>query len=239
MQLLSKKSLLSVIVPVRKGEDLTPILSSLIFLPEDTEILFISSREIHPPKNKLWEKIEYSYKVKFLQSKDGRAQAMNFGAQKAENMFLWFLHLDSRFGKKLVQSLIKKIALYPNRLIFFNLKFRHKGTKLTYINNICTWFRSRVLRLPFGDQGFCLSKENFKLLKKYNEKVRYGEDHLFIWQAHIKKIKIICAGESISSSNEKYRNGNWLKTTVLYQKIWISQAISQLFHLLKRILRLK
>ena len=237
--MLLKKNLLSVIIPVKKGTNINPILSSLVFLPKETEILFVSSTTISPPQSELWEKLTYLCEVQFLQSEEGRAQAMNLGAKKAKNHFLWFLHLDFQFDRKLVKALIKKITHYPNKLIYSNLKFINKGTKLTYLNMKFAWLRSRLLRLPFGDQGFCISKENFKFLGTYNETVSKGADHLFIWQAHIKKIKLSCTGLSITSSNEKYRNGQWLKTTLHYQKLWMTQAIVQLFHLLKSRLKFK
>ena len=45
--------------------------------------------------------------------------------------------------------------------------------------------------MPFGDQGFCLNRENFLRLKGYNEALEAGEDLDFVIRSrrrfHLKK----------------------------------------------------
>jgi rSAM/selenodomain-associated transferase 1 len=89
------------------------------------------------------------------------------------------------------------------------------------------------LRLPFGDQGFCLSNEQFCRLGGFNESLQYGEDHDLIWRAHRAGISVKRVPAPIATSARKYRREGWLRTTGLHLWRTINQAAPQFLRLSK------
>jgi hypothetical protein len=87
--------------------------------------------------------------------------------------------------------------------------------------------RSRFLGLPFGDQGFCLSREHFQQIGRFDEHASYGEDHLLVWSARRQGILIRSVGASIATSARKYQAHGWLRMTL--RNAWLTwrQAIPE------------
>jgi rSAM/selenodomain-associated transferase 1 len=93
-----------------------------------------------------------------------------------------------------------------------------------FINEIGCWIRSRLLGLPFGDQGFCLSRIHFERIGGFPEDVAYGEDHVFVWRAKQNGIALKAIKAILKTSARRYRDQGWLKTTLLFYKLWTRQA---------------
>ncbi len=226
--------MVSVIVPVGSGDlAFQDLMGDLIFLREDDEVIFVSTEEAAKGFQNLVESKRVLAKVRWVKSKPGRAKQMNLGAQLAKNPFLWFLHCDSRADERVIISLKQAIKAHSKSVLFFNLKFLSDGPKQMRINQLGTLFRSRILRLPFGDQGFCVHKEIFPSLGGFNESVPYGEDHLFVWQAHKNRIPLVCLGESLYTSARKYQALGWSRATIQHLYLTIKQALPQLVILIE------
>ena len=144
-----------------------------------------------------------------------RAKSLNVGVSKASNPFLWCLHADSRVSEKNLVYVEHALARHPNALHYFDLAYEEGG--LTTLNAWGANIRSRLWGLPYGDQGFCLSKTLFETIGGYPENVPYGEDLLFICQAKRKGIKLHRIASKLKTSARKYHQHGWLKLTVLRQ----------------------
>ena len=207
---------LSVIVPVAPDEKAWKQLClDLRDLPQESEIIFAGPTR---PQEKL------NHRIKWIDSEQGRAKQLNAGAQAATKKFLWFVHADSRFETDTMQALEDALKKQPQALHYFHLAFLSDGPPWMFINEIGCRIRSQRMGLPFGDQGFCLSRENFECMGAFPENVDYGEDHVFIWRAHQKKIPLRCTQAYLKTSARKYAKEGWLKTTLLYYKLWTRQA---------------
>ncbi len=160
-----------------------------------------------------------------------RANAMNNGAIKAKYPYLWFVHADTNLQPTQINALKKSLSDYPRRIHYFDLKF--DGGFLTKINAIGANIRSRTLKLPWGDQAFCLSINNFEQLGKFNENVTYGEDHLLIWKAHQNKIKLKRVSTAIVSSAREYNKQGWFNLTLKRQYLWLKQAAPEFIKWIK------
>lgn len=156
-----------------------------------------------------------------------RANAMNEGAAKVINNYLWFVHADTKLEQGHIIALQNAIKQKPNHIHYFPLKFDNDGPCLTKINTIGANIRSRFLGLPWGDQALCLSKENFENLGYYNEELLYGEDHVLILRAHKNKIKLNALSIPLITSAREYRKKGWLKLTLLRQYLWIKLTIQE------------
>lgn len=223
---------ISVIVPVGPAEnDLTPMLEQLPYMATATEIVFVFCPESAPLQAQL-DKVEQA-NVRSQLAGRGRAVQMNQAADACHGEYLWFLHLDSRFGEQQWQCLYQSLKQAPQDLHYFNLYFETDGAGPVWLNARGANLRSRLLGLPFGDQGFCLSASLFKRLGGYPEQAPYGEDHLLVWAAHKAGIRLQNTGTALRTSARKYGSSGWLKLTLRYQYYWLSQALPELWQLLK------
>ena len=215
-------TVISVIIPLAPDETAwQSLLDDLARLPDAIEILFVTSEnaEILHETILLPEK-----EIRFLESKPGRAAQMNTGAKTAKGKFLWFLHADSKFGHNTLSALLRAIQNHPDSLLYFDLAFLNDASCLMCMNSWGVRFRSRVLKVPFGDQGFCIRKDLFSQLAGFPENLSYGEDHVFVWKAkqHGIAVQPVCA--MLYTSARKYKKHGWLKTTCMHQYLWIKQA---------------
>lgn len=225
---------LSVIVPVGKGDEAwKSLLPDLCSLAHDDEIVFVSPEPAESEGAREVSRLEIGVSCRWIQSSPGRAKQLNLGAKEAENEDLLFLHCDSRISNFGIKSLKNAISKNSNQILFFNLNFLNDGFQLMFLNEFGGWIRSRVLRLPFGDQGFCLSKATFTTLGGFDENVSYGEDHLLIWKAHQKGIPIRCVGSGLRTSARKYTRQGWPQTTARHLALTFHQAIPELIKLLR------
>lgn len=93
-----------------------------------------------------------------LESSKGRGIQLNRGASSANGEILLFLHADSFFLDIDYRRFSELIKRYPNG--FFRLRF-DKDTPSIRIVEFFANLRSRIFRLPYGDQAIFLKKELF------------------------------------------------------------------------------
>ena len=216
---------LSIVIPIGPGDDswrsLLLNLQDLGGTKTSLEVLLIGAH-LAPLDFETLKKT-YPWPLNWLESIQGRALQMNVGAKTARGQFLWFLHSDSRLDVALDQVISELQDSPADRLLFFNLNF-HDGSILMKLNEIGVWFRSRILGLPFGDQGFLLSRSLFFTLGGFDEVASFGEDHLFVWQARMKKVPVKGSRFWISTSARKYRDRGWRQITTRHLFLTVKQG---------------
>lgn len=150
-----------------------------------------------------------------VSSEGSRAKSLNVGAAKARNPFLWFLHADSRVSAENLVDLEQALTRRSNALHYFDLAYEEGG--LSTLNAWGANIRSRLCGLPYGDQGFCISRTLFEKIGGYPEDAPYGEDLLFIRMAKRTGIRLNRIPSKLTTSARKYHQHGWLKLTVLRQ----------------------
>ncbi len=214
----------SIIIPLGPDEDqLAPLLADLAAFAPEAEIILVSCADL----------AECAPHIRQITAKPGRASQQNAGADAASRDFLWFLHADSRLSQKGVTALEEALKVAPKALHYFHLKFRDDGPRGMGLNELGARFRSQILGVPFGDQGFCLRAENFNRIGRFPEDVAYGEDHLLVWHARQAGIKLRCVGAALETSARKYTAHGWGALTLKYQYYWIRQALPELWQLIR------
>ncbi|MCF6215888.1 MAG: glycosyltransferase family 2 protein [Emcibacter sp.] len=217
---------LSIIIPLGPDEDqLGPLMNDLNRLGLAAEIIVVSCDDIVLTKSG-------KESICVIKSLQGRARQQNAGAKAASREFLWFLHADSRLSERVIAALEAAIKARPEALHYYHLKFRQDGPAGMAINEWGAWFRSEILKIPFGDQGFCLRRDIFHQIGGFPQDAPYGEDHLLVWQARQAGVKLRCTGASLPTSARKYAAHGWLALTVKYQWRWIRQALPEAYKLL-------
>lgn len=216
---MSCESRISVIIPMSENEESGSRLIALLEKsPYIAEVLCVKPGVEEASNGR----------VRWIRAPEaGRARQMNWGASQAAAEYLWFVHADSEMNEGEIQALNESIRKKPNVLHYFDLRFLADGPRLMKLNEFGVWFRSHVLKIPFGDQGYCISRDNFAELGGFDESAPYGEDHLWLWSARRAGIALCPVGRSIGTSARKYRKQGWAFTTGLHLALTAKQAVPQ------------
>ncbi len=219
-----KTPLISIIVPIGPHEgNWAQLLMDLSFLLDGSvdgrplaEIILCHCENDSSIFEKFILEKKWGSLMRPVYSEKGRGKQLNEGAKQGRGKFLWFLHADSRLEKSDFLKLQVGLGDYPNRLHYFNLAFLKDGPSFMLLNTFGARIRSDILGVPFGDQGFCLSKKLFWSLSGFREggEKRGGEDHLFIWEARKNGLKLMNCRGTIFTSSRKYKEKGWLKITL-------------------------
>ncbi len=173
--------------------------------------------------------------AEIIVSREGtRARSLNAGAAKAGGAFLWFLHADSRVRCEALTLLDKSLREHPDSLHYFDLAFDEDALPLIRLNGWGANMRSRLFGVPFGDQGFCVSRSVFNSIGGFPEGLSYGEDLMFVWRARRRGIGLRRVAAQLRTSARAYRVHGWFKLTLLYQWRWIALSLPEVWKLVRR-----
>ncbi len=211
------------VIPLAPREESWKALVPQLILPEGSEILLATGQET--------PEID-GFPVKVVPGGAGRAQQMNAGAKAATSEILWFLHADSMLGEDALSKLQACLKRQADALYFFDLRFLKDGPPFMKLNEWAVLVRAGLFKVPFGDQGFCISRDMFFALGGYREDVAYGEDHLLVWKARQMGYPIRRTGADLFTSARKYGRNGWATTTVVHFWLTVKQAGPELGKLL-------
>lgn len=217
---------ISIVIPVGPSDQSwIPLLDCLRSLPAEVEVCFVGTAPQDNSFADLIDKLLPTHHVFWINSPPGRAKQMNMGASRTSGEWLWFLHADSLLTASTLQAVIDWCKQGKSSdLGFLDLRFAKDGPKWMWVNSAGVWFRSHYLKIPFGDQGLCLSRELFFKLGRFEERAAYGEDHLLVWKVRKAGGRIVGMGATIVTSSRKYRERGWLKTTLTHLYLTARQA---------------
>ena len=158
-----------------------------------------------------------------LTSPPGRANQMNLGAKNAEGEILIFLHADT----ELPHNALDRITSIMERVQYiggaFDLGIKSEKLMLKLIAKVASW-RSRLTRIPYGDQGIFIKKDYFLNIGGFKD-IPLMEDVELM--KRIKQLggKIFIIPERVFTSPRR-----WEKEGILYctMRNWL---LLSLFHL--------
>ena len=104
--------------------------------------------------------------VKKYIAKKGRARQMNYGAQMAKGQILLFLHADTYLPRMAFKKIIMIFHLKKIKIGAFSLKIETENILLKFISVIAD-LRSKITRIPYGDQVHFFEREYFFEIGKY------------------------------------------------------------------------
>ena len=159
------ESLVSIVVPTWNERDALPVCLSLLRDQEPPcEILVVDGGSTDGTV----DAVRAFPDVKLLQAPRGRARQMNDGARIARGDILWFLHADSRPAPGSVIAI--RDALRDPRVAAGAFRFALDGVRPAYrVIEAGAAMRTRWLRLPLGDQGLFLRREDFEEIGGYRD----------------------------------------------------------------------
>lgn len=103
-----------------------------------------------------------------IECRRGRARQMNHGARHAQGEILLFLHADCLVPEGAF-GMVRKALEGPGVLAgAFDLRINHPGARFRVVE----WganVRSRLTRVPYGDQGLFMMAETFRLMGGFRD----------------------------------------------------------------------
>ena len=114
------------------------------------------------------EAIAESIGAEFVASAPGRGTQLTAGARAATGSWLLFLHADTRLEPGWSAAAERHMRDFPAQAGYFRLKFRARGLPAAWVAGWAN-ARSRVLGLPYGDQGMLISRRLFNACGGYPE----------------------------------------------------------------------
>lgn len=218
-------SQLTLVVPVGPGDTLTHELrGQLSALPPAAQVYVVCCGErdlasmrasLHAASGPHWE---------CLLSPPGRAVQQNAGAAAATQPWPWFLHADSVLAPDTLQALARWLARDAAAFGYFDLRFLDDGPALMRLNTWGAWLRSRLLRLPFGDQGLVVRRTMFDEPGRFDVALSGGEDHALVWRARHAGVQLLPLRAPLDTSARKYAQHGWGATTALHLRETWRQA---------------
>jgi len=206
--------MLSIIIPSRPSESKwLPLLEQLGRAVPPSEVILSMAAPLERREEEALEKLRSPHAVRVEVGRAGRGSQLNHGAAVARNENLWFLHADSRLTADTWSCLEESLRRRADCIHFSRLRF-YDGGAIMGITELGANFRSKLLGLPFGDQGMCLRRDTLARCGGFDEQLSYGEDHVLIWRARKLGIPVLCTGGTLATSASKYIERGWLQVTL-------------------------
>jgi rSAM/selenodomain-associated transferase 2 len=157
-----------------------------------------------------------------LKGPRGRSLQQNLGAAAAKGGVLLFLHADTLLPKDYVAHVFE--TLMDRRVVLgaFRFKTDLDGPFLRGIE-WTTYFRSRYLRLPYGDQALFVRKLHFHAAAGFPE-LPVAED-LFFVRLVSKLGRVAIAPAHAVTSGRRWKERGALRTTLINQLILAGFAL--------------
>ncbi|MCB0349683.1 MAG: hypothetical protein KDD38_00785 [Bdellovibrionales bacterium] len=225
---------LSIVVPFTSQDLLwKDLLQDLKALPRGSEILLVGPDR---PDDAILKRATENLlaQVRYVESPKGRGVQLNTGAKNASRNYLWFLHADSKVPRPSIFLLDRELMLKADALHYFDLQFLSDGPRLVGLNSMAANLRSRYLGMPFGDQGFAMSRATFLRVGGFSENSKYGEDHIFVWEARRKRILLNRVPGAVFTSARRYESEGWGAVTRTRVILTAKQATSECIKLMKQ-----
>ena len=146
----------------------------------------------------------------------GRARQMNRGAAAARGRLLFFMHADSRLPSGF-DDLLRQTLMDPGvAAAAFRLRIDAPGVGLRFVE---FWAnrRSRVLQMPYGDQGLCVAAGLFRQLGGFPE-LPIMEDFELVRRLRSRG-RIVILPEAVRTSPRRWLNVGVARTTLINQAI--------------------
>jgi rSAM/selenodomain-associated transferase 2/rSAM/selenodomain-associated transferase 1 len=157
--------------------------------------------------------------ARVIQSKPGKAVQMNAGAAAADGDILVFLHADTLlpedFGDQIVAALNQKGVAAGA----FRLRIDSTVAGLRFIERMANW-RSRFLRLPYGDQALFMAKALFKNIGGFPD-MPIMEDYILVRRLK-RKGRIVIVPAAVVTSPRRWLQLGILRTWLINQLIIIA-----------------
>lgn len=142
--------------------------------------------------------------AKLVQGAPSRGGQLRRGAEATEGDWVLFLHADTRLPAGWSDHAVRQIE--DGRPAYFRLKFDCPGVAAIVVAGWAN-LRSRLLGLPYGDQGLLISRRDYDAVGGYRD-IPLMED-VAIARALRGRLRMLPV--SAKTSAARYRRDGWLR----------------------------
>jgi rSAM/selenodomain-associated transferase 2 len=208
-----KTSNISIIIPtLNEAESIGRLLPELLALP-GVELLVVDGGSTDSTVD-----VAKSFGAEVLITSPGRAGQMNAGAEAARGDILLFLHCDTRLPPGFAAQVRDTMNRPGVSAGAFQLAIDGKGPGLRIIERLVN-FRSRVLQMPYGDQGIFTTADMFSAVGPFLLQPIMEDFELMRKLKKKGRIKIL--SPAATTSARRWGKLGILKTTLINQAIII------------------
>ena len=144
--------------------------------------------------------------VRLLRSGPGRGRQMNAGAAAAAGHWLLFLHADSALPAGWVDMLAGVPADTSGG--WFRFALDDSAWQARWLERAVAW-RVRLVRLPYGDQGYFVRRQRFAALGGFDE-IPLMEDVAFVRRL-VRSGPVVELPLRLLTSSRRWRADGWLQ----------------------------
>jgi len=147
-----------------------------------------------------------------LRAPRGRGRQMNAGATVAHGDILLFLHADTRLPRDAFESVRRVFRDTEFAAGAFDLAIDAPGIIFRIIERAAT-IRSRVTRIPYGDQCHVVRRTVFEQMRGYRD-IPIMEDVDFMWRVRRGHGRVVFFGDRAITSARRWRKEGILWCTL-------------------------
>ena len=200
---------ISIIIPVRNEEDaIGPCLDSLADY-SDLEILVVDGGSSDQTIQEIRKR-----GCRPVSSAPGRGKQQHAGAKAASGDFFLFLHCDTRLPHNFTTHVRKILEQEGVAAGAFQLAINAQGLGYRIIEYSAN-LRSRLLKLPYGDQALFMKKETYFAANGFPDQPILEELDLL---SRLKNLgRIVIAPAYATTSARRWQQHGIMKTTIVNQ----------------------
>lgn len=208
---------LSVIIPARNEEaHVGPVIQAVVHAP-NTEVLLVDGGSTDRTRE-----VAAAAGANVRTVAGGRARQQNAGAEGATGQRFLFLHADTRVPQHVAGVVHAALDLPEVVLGAFRFSTDRSGWAMKCVET-GTNFRSRVRRLPYGDQGLFMERRVFDALGRFPEQ-SLMEDYALVRKARARGRVLTVPAACVTSARRWDRLGVW-------RTMWRNQVVIAGYHL--------
>jgi rSAM/selenodomain-associated transferase 2 len=220
------KPTISVVIPALNEARQLPAVLNTIHPANPVEVIVVDGGSVDGTAE-----VAEAQGARVVKATPGRSHQLNCGAAAATGSLLLFLHADTRLPEGFARTIRQTLAQPGVVAGAFRLTIDGPGRGLRWVE----WgvnLRSRLLQMPYGDQGIFLKAEVFHKLGGFPD-LPMMED--FELMRQLRKVgKVAIAPSAVVTSDRRWRTLGILRTTLANQIMVVSYLLGVDPHKLAR-----
>jgi len=209
------KNTLSIIIPVLNETALIKEIMNhlrMLSFAGDTEIIVVDGNPGGNTIKSLEESGRGKVNVKSILSAEGRGVQMNSGASAAGGDVLLFLHVDTFIGQKTLEKINTVFDQYDVIGGAFDFRINSERKIFRIIEKTAS-LRSRITRIPYGDQAVFIKKDYFNQIGGFSP-IPIMEDVELMIRIKKRGDKIKILSDTVQTSSRRWEEEGILFCTL-------------------------